>query len=120
MSSGDPELMRSAVTRLDALDVPATEARARRLLRSAGVTVPSGRRPSTRANAAGLTRREQEILDLLAEGTTNAQIAHRLTLSERTVDHHVSTVLRKLDVPSRQAAVRRARDLGLIPTASRT
>lgn len=90
------------------------EARARQCLRAAGVSVPSGRRAATRANAAGLTPREQEVLDLLAEDLANAEIARQLVLSERTVDHHVSAVLRKLAVSSRSAATARARELGLV------
>ena len=111
--SGKPELMREAITRLDPLRVPAAEALARRRLQASGASVPAGRRATTRANLAGLTQREQQVLNLLAQNYTNAQIAHQLVLSERTVDHHVSTVLRKLDVRSRRDALDRARELGL-------
>ncbi len=54
-----------------------------------------------------------EILGLLADGLSNAEIAARLVLSPRTVDHHVSAVLQKLDVHSRRDAVAAAGRLGL-------
>ncbi|TXG92344.1 DNA-binding response regulator [Rhodococcus rhodnii] len=60
-----------------------------------------------------LTDREHEILDLVAAGWDNAAIARRLVLSQKTVRNYVSSVLTKLDAPSRSAAVVRARDAGL-------
>ena len=74
-----------------------------------------GPRPRTRDNPAGLTARELEVLALLAEGLRNAQIAKRLVVSEKTVDHHVSAVLRKLDVHTRGEAAAEALRLGLTP-----
>lgn len=73
-----------------------------------------GPRSSTLANAAGLTRREQEVLTVLAGGATNPEIATVLHLSERTVAHHVSAILFKLGAPTRTAAVASARDAGLL------
>ena len=64
-----------------------------------------GPRSTTREHPAGLTARESEVLDLIAEGLSNAEIAVRLVVSRRTVDHHVSAILRKLDVPTRARAV---------------
>ena len=73
-----------------------------RRLRQRGVRgIARGPRPSTRENPANLTARELEVLALLGDGLMNAQIAQRLHLSVRTVDHHVSSILRKLEVPSR-------------------
>ena len=83
-------------------------------LRSIGAKVPRGPRTSTRSNVAGLTDRELEVLDLLDEGLRNAEIAARLHLSEKTVGHHVSSILGKLGVSSRLEAVRRARDLAAV------
>ncbi|MBO3744739.1 response regulator transcription factor [Streptosporangiaceae bacterium NEAU-GS5] len=60
-----------------------------------------------------LTEREREVLDLVARGLTNAAIAARLVVSEKTVRNHVSNVFTKLHVASRAEAVARARDGGL-------
>lgn len=60
-----------------------------------------------------LTGREREILDLVARGLTNAEIARRLVVSDKTVRNHVSNVFAKLQVAGRAEAVARARDAGL-------
>ncbi|HEX2402697.1 MAG TPA: helix-turn-helix transcriptional regulator [Mycobacterium sp.] len=67
-----------------------------------------GPRPTTRRDPHGLTARQLEVLDLMAEHLTNAEIAQRLFLSERTVDHHVSAILSKLHVQTRDDAIRHA------------
>lgn len=61
----------------------------------------------------GLTEREREVLDLVARGLTNAEIARRLVVSDKTVRNHVSNVFAKLHVTDRASAVARARDAGL-------
>jgi DNA-binding NarL/FixJ family response regulator len=65
----------------------------------------------------GLSRREREVLELVAEGLSNRRIAERLFLSERTVAHHVGSILAKLDVPSRSAATAYAFEHGLVPAS---
>jgi ATP/maltotriose-dependent transcriptional regulator MalT len=70
-------------------------------LRELGSPVPRGPRSTTRANPRGLTEREWEIAGLLALGLSNAEIADRLVVSPKTVGHHVSAVLAKLDVRRR-------------------
>lgn len=61
-----------------------------------------------------LTRRQREVLTLVADGLSNAQIAERLFISEKTVGHHVSAVLQRLEVHSRTEAVAVARRQGLL------
>ncbi|HET8672902.1 MAG TPA: response regulator transcription factor, partial [Thermoleophilaceae bacterium] len=86
-----------------------------RRLRALGVRgLPHGPRRATRANRAHLTPRELEVLGLLSEGLRNSEIAGRLFLSEKTVDHHVSAILRKLDVRTRGEAGVKAVRLGLV------
>ena len=63
--------------------------------------LPRGPRRTTRENPSNLTTREIEVLRLLTEGLRNSEIADRLVLSERTVHHHVSAILRKLEAGSR-------------------
>ncbi len=93
--------------------LPRVEARLRHLgLRGP----PRGPRPSTRANPAQLTRRQLDVLALMAEGLSNTDIAARLVRSPKTVDHHVSAVLAKLDAQNRTEAVRRALDAGMLGT----
>lgn len=99
----------------DRLGARPSAAELRRVLRDHGIRrVPRGPRPTTRANRFGLTSRQLEILNLLALGCTNAQIASRLSIAPKTAEHHVAAVLAKLDVVSRQAAVTLARDQQLI------
>ena len=84
-------------------------------LRLAAARIPRGPLPATRANRFGLTARQVDILGLLADGLSNAQIAARLSVSPKTADHHVAAILAKLDVPSRREAAALAITLGLAP-----
>jgi DNA-binding CsgD family transcriptional regulator/tetratricopeptide (TPR) repeat protein len=86
-------------------------------MRELGLRVPQGPRETTRANPAGLTARQLEVLALLAEGLTNAEIAERLVVSTRTAEHHVAAVLTKLGAPTRREAARRATELRLVGPA---
>jgi DNA-binding CsgD family transcriptional regulator len=111
---GTPAALLAALPLLDELDARAVAALVRGRLRDLGVTgVPRGRAPATRANPARLTGRELDVLTLLVDGLSNAEIAARLVISRKTADHHVSAILGKLDVRSRGAAVAAARKLEL-------
>jgi DNA-binding NarL/FixJ family response regulator len=68
-------------------------------------------------DTAAVTPRERDVLGLLAQGLTNRQIAERLVVSEHTVHRHVTSILRKLDAPTRTAAAMRALGAGLIDRA---
>lgn len=92
---------------------PAAKLVARRLRERGVRDIPRGPYAAARANAAGLTARELEILTLLAEPLRNAEIAQRLVLSPRTVDHHVSRILAKLGARDRVEAAAAARRLGI-------
>lgn len=92
---------------------PRARQAARRLRELGGGTLARGPRATTRANRAGLTRREVEVASLLAGGLTNAAIAERLVLSTKTVDHHVSAVLSKLGIRTRREVARAAADHGV-------
>lgn len=76
--------------------------------------VQAPRRRGSEANA-GLTARELDVLRLLAQGMTDREIAEILFIGHRTVNSHVSNILRHLDVRSRRDAVRLARERGLLP-----
>ena len=86
----------------------------RQKLRVLGASVPRGRRPSTRSNPGELTARELDVLRLLAAGKRNAEIADDLVLSPRTIDHHVSAILRKLGARTRGEATAAALDRGFL------
>jgi DNA-binding CsgD family transcriptional regulator/tetratricopeptide (TPR) repeat protein len=103
----------AALSDLDALGAVPLGQRLRRRLRSRGVSVPRGPAVSTRENPGGLTARQAEVLGLLADGLSNADIANRLVVSVRTAGNHVAAVLEKLDVHSREEAVARGRELGM-------
>ena len=93
--------------------VPAARATARRLRLRGVRSVARGPRRSTMDNPGQLTSRQIEILELLADGLTNAEIAARLYITPKTVAHHVSAILGKLDVGSRKQAAAAAARLGL-------
>ena len=136
-------LLEDAVDRFDASGAPFEGAQARRELALAlgalglkeaaarearasvaGLTRLGARSEAERSRGAqgsvldprhpGVTRREQDVLRLLAQGMTNRQIAERLVVSEHTVHRHVSNILRKLDLPSRTAAATLAVRSGLV------
>jgi DNA-binding CsgD family transcriptional regulator len=113
---GDEAEQIEALRIFEQLGAAATANRVRRDLLDKGVKVPRGKSRATRDHAAGLTARQAEVLELLAEGLTNTEIADRLFVSYRTVGNHVAAIFMKLDVPTRDAAVATARDRGILAT----
>ena len=117
----DEDQIRDAMAAFERLGARPAAAMARRRLQELGARdIPRGPRPATRANPAGLTTREVEVLRLIASGLRNADIAERLFLSPRTVDHHVSAVLTKLRVRSRLDATQAAARLGVLDQDGQT
>jgi DNA-binding CsgD family transcriptional regulator len=111
----DEDALRRAYDELQRLGArPAAAIVARRLRERGARDIPRGPRAATHANPGQLTRRETEVVGLLAEGLRNAEIAERLFLSPRTVDHHVSAILRKLGVETRGQATAAAKRLGVL------
>jgi DNA-binding NarL/FixJ family response regulator len=115
VESGEPDAFRQGLGLLDRLGADAVAARLRQDLRERGVVnVPARPRAATLTNAVGLTVREVEVLVLLDEGLSNAELAARLFISPKTADHHVSAILSKLRVRNRRQAARTARELGIL------
>jgi DNA-binding CsgD family transcriptional regulator len=111
----DVALVLAGLELLDGLGAAAPARVVRRKLQALGVrSVPRGPRPATRAHPARLTGRQAEVLGLLADGRSNAEIARTLFLTPKTVEHHVTAILRKLSAGSRAEAVEIARRLGAV------
>ena len=109
LDAAEEAALRQALDIFHDLGATATARVARRVMRTQGIrSIPAGQRAVTREHPLGLTRREQEVLDLICTGRTNAEIAAQLVISAKTVDHHVSAVLAKLGVRTRHAAAEAA------------
>ena len=114
LADGAEQAKLEALEILDRLGAGPLGDRLRSELREMGVgSIPRGPTKQTLSNPAGLTTRQIEVLRLLADGLSNAQIAADLYISKKTVEHHVSAIYNRLDVPSRHEAIRAATELGL-------
>jgi len=103
-----PEALQRAVRGIRAGDLPMSRAMAADVIQQ--LSGPGGRRnraETTDDTLAGLSAREAEVLRHLADGLTDKEIAERLSISPRTVETHVGSVLRKLGVKNRAQAARR-------------
>jgi DNA-binding CsgD family transcriptional regulator len=114
-AADDEAALRASLDELQRLGAASAATIVARRLRARGArNIPRGPHPQTRANPAGLTARQLDVLRLLAEGASNAEIANRLFLSEKTVSHHVSAIMHKLDVRNRTQASAAAVRLGIL------
>ncbi|WP_040457043.1 ATP-binding protein [Kribbella catacumbae] len=108
-----------ALAQLDAIDARPLARLVRARLRAAGVTsIPRGPLAESRQNEAGLTRRQFEVLRLVADGLSDNEIAERLVISVRTASNHVAAILDKLRVNKRQDAAARAQQFFEPPPSS--
>jgi DNA-binding CsgD family transcriptional regulator len=117
LAQGPEDALREALGILDGLGAAPLAAMVRLRLRQPARRIPRGPRAATRRNPR-VSRREVQVLTLLVAGHTNSQLAHRLHLSAKTVEHHVSAILEKLDVHSRTEAVAAAFGLGIVKAGS--
>jgi DNA-binding CsgD family transcriptional regulator/tetratricopeptide (TPR) repeat protein len=114
LDTKDEALLRESLRRLTDLSADAAARLVRRTMRDLGMhSIPTGSRTAARTHPRGLTKREQEILELLSDGQSNEEIAASLFISVRTVEHHVSAILAKLGASTRKGATKEARRLGL-------
>jgi len=114
LAEGDVDACKQALNLFVELGAEPAAEKLRRHLREQGIRdLPSRPRQSTRTNPAGLTNRQVAVLEALSMGLSNGEIAERLFISPRTVDHHVSAILAKLDVQSRTEAALAAKQLGI-------
>lgn len=119
LAGGSVEQQLAALAEFEVLGAAPAANHLRRTLRRRGVrSLSRGPRPSTRANPAGLTRRELEVLHLLGHELSDSMIARQLFLSVKTVGHHVSRILAKFDIHSRREAVKIAKSRGIIGAAA--
>jgi DNA-binding CsgD family transcriptional regulator/tetratricopeptide (TPR) repeat protein len=115
VDGGTEASLRRALGAFETMGARAAQARVARMLRELGAkAIPRGPRRSTRENPAGLTAREVAVLAEVALGLSNAEIASKLHISAKTVDHHVSAILGKLGAKNRLDAARKAAELGVL------
>ncbi len=106
LMDGDESAQIAALEIFERLGARPAAEKLKQKMRSLGIRgIPRGPRLSTRENPYGLTGREMEVLSCLVEGATNNAIAKKLTLSTRTVEHHITSILQKMDVRSRNEAI---------------
>jgi ATP/maltotriose-dependent transcriptional regulator MalT len=112
---GSDDNKRKAITIVQNIGADAVYQKMKLEMRSVGIkNIPRGLRESTKTNPAQLTNRELDVLQLLQKGIQNKEIAGTLFISPKTADHHISSILFKLDVNSRTKAVTEAVRLGIL------
>jgi DNA-binding CsgD family transcriptional regulator len=115
--SDDADAMTQAVVEATKLGASTTADRIRARLRELGHRVSRGPGTATLSNPAGLTNRQLEVLELVAAGFTNHEIADRLYISPKTVEHHVSAILTRLGSSDRREAGLWAIESGAVPSS---
>jgi DNA-binding CsgD family transcriptional regulator len=112
---GNLDDKKKALNIIQGLGAQATFEKLKMEMRRSGIkNIPRGIRKTTQSNPAQLTDRELDVLNLLNEGLQNKEIAARLFISAKTVDHHISNILFKLEAKSRTKAVQEAIRLEII------
>jgi ATP/maltotriose-dependent transcriptional regulator MalT len=112
---GDEGNKREAIVIMQQLGAKAVYEKMKGEMKSLGIkNIPRGVQKSTSLNPAFLTKRELDVLQLLNDGMPNKEIADKLFISAKTVDHHISSILSKLEVKSRAKAVHEAIKIGII------
>lgn len=115
LSEGNEDEKRKALSILKELGAHAVYDKIKMEMRTSGIkSIPRGLRESTLNNPAQLTNRELDVLQLLHKAVQNKEIAKALYISPKTVGHHISSILFKLDVNSRSKAVNEALRLGIL------
>jgi DNA-binding CsgD family transcriptional regulator/tetratricopeptide (TPR) repeat protein len=105
LMDGDEAAQRAALAIFERLAARDAAEKLKQRMRAQGVRgIPRGSRPATQMNPFGLTARELEVLACLTRGQSNQTIAGALTLSTRTVEHHIASILQKMQVQSRTEA----------------
>lgn len=105
LSDGDEKAMKKAIEIFDNIGASAASRLIKQKMRKSGIkNIPKGPRQSTKENPSGLTGRQAEILELVANGLSNSEIGSKLYISTRTVENHISTIFSKLNIHSRVEA----------------
>ncbi|HLO31453.1 MAG TPA: AAA family ATPase [Anaerolineales bacterium] len=106
LTDGDETAQLAALEIFERLGAKPAMEKLKQKMRAQGMRgIPRGPRSATRQNRFGLTTREMEVLECLVEGLSNNAIAKKLSLSTRTVEHHIASILKKMQVQSRNEAV---------------
>lgn len=115
LSDGDEKAKKKSIEIFNRLGAVAASRLIKQKMRESGIkSIPRGARKTTKDNPSGLTERQMEVLNLVSKGLSNNEIGDKLYISPKTVDHHISAILGKLNLHSRTEAASFARSNGII------